>query len=121
MRSGIRDRGVYSSYLDAHGLESAAEPDPGAIEKKEDLVCSISQVRAEVYRDGDVAIYENLHAYPRAFVVPEAVVAPDGTNALAQLSDGPIDPLRGVLTFLLRKKEPPCGGSAIPDLNSRCA
>jgi len=51
----------------------------------------------EVYRDGDVAIYENPHAYPRAFVVPEAVVASDGASALAQLSDGPIDPRRQVV------------------------
>ena len=60
----------------------------------------------EVYRDGDVAIYENLHAYPRAFVVPEAVVAPDGPTALAQLSDGPIDPRRQVVL-----EERPPGGT----------
>ncbi len=30
----------------------------------------------EVYRDAAVGVYRNLEAYPRAFIVPEAVVAP---------------------------------------------
>jgi hypothetical protein len=51
----------------------------------------------EVYRDGDVAIYENQNAYPRTFVVPEAVVVADGPTALSTLRDGPIDPRRQVV------------------------
>jgi hypothetical protein len=49
------------------------------------------------YRDPDVTIYENDGAYPRAFVVPEAVLAPDGPAAMARLRDGPLDPRRQVV------------------------
>ena len=42
------------------------------------------------YRDADVTVYENAGAYPRAFVVPEAVLAPDGPAAMARLRDGPL-------------------------------
>ena len=44
------------------------------------------------YQDQDVVVYENPAAYPRAFVVPEAVLAPDGTAAMARLREGPLDP-----------------------------
>jgi hypothetical protein len=49
------------------------------------------------YQDADVAVYENSGAYPRAFVVPEAVLAPDGAAAMARLRDGPLDPRRQVV------------------------
>ena len=49
------------------------------------------------YADADVTVYENPCAYPRAFVVPEAVLAPDGPAALARLRDGPLDPRRQVV------------------------
>jgi hypothetical protein len=49
------------------------------------------------YQDDDVTVYENPNAYPRAFVVPEAVLAPDGTAAIARLRDGPLDPRRQVV------------------------
>ncbi|MFN8635723.1 MAG: YfhO family protein [Chloroflexota bacterium] len=49
------------------------------------------------YADPDVTIYENPRAYPRAFVVPEAVLAPDGTAAMVRLRDGPLDPRRQVV------------------------
>lgn len=49
------------------------------------------------YADQDVTIYENAGAYPRAFVVPEAVVAPDGPAAMARLREGPLDPRRQVV------------------------
>jgi len=49
------------------------------------------------YRDLDVTVYENAGAYPRAFVVPEAVLASDGPAAMARLRDGPLDPRRQVV------------------------
>lgn len=63
---------------------------------------STSQVTREdrysvAYQDADVTVYENPGAYPRAFVVPEAVLAPDGAAAMARLRDGPLDPRRQVV------------------------
>jgi len=52
---------------------------------------------AVAYRDLDVTVYENAGAYPRAFVVPEAVLASDGPAAMARLRDGPLDPRRQVV------------------------
>ena len=71
----------------------------GLYDRDED---STSQVTREdryavVYRDTDVTVYENAAAYPRAFVVPEAVLAPDGPAAMARLRDGPLDPRRQVV------------------------
>jgi hypothetical protein len=57
------------------------------------------------YQDPDVTVYENPSAYPRAFVVPEAVLTPDGTAAIARLRDGPLDPRRQVVV-----ESPPAGG-----------
>ncbi|MCC7369620.1 MAG: YfhO family protein [Chloroflexi bacterium] len=50
-----------------------------------------------VYSDPAVNIFENERAYPRAFVVPEAVLAPDGAAAMARLRNGPLDPRRQVV------------------------
>jgi hypothetical protein len=63
---------------------------------------STSQVTREdrysvAYRDSSVTIYENANAFPRAFVVPEAVLVPDGAAAIARLRDGPLDPRRQVV------------------------
>ncbi|MGE3269831.1 MAG: YfhO family protein [Chloroflexota bacterium] len=62
----------------------------------------VSQVTREdryriAYTDPAVTIYENPAAYPRAFVVPEAVVVPDGVAAISRLRDGPLDPQRQVV------------------------
>ncbi len=46
---------------------------------------------------GDVKIYENLAALPRAFVVHRAEVMPDDEAALARLADPAFDPGRAVL------------------------
>lgn len=71
----------------------------GLYDREED---STSQVTREdrysvAYRDDEVTVYENAGAYPRAFVVPEAVLAPDGPAALARLREGPLDPRRQVV------------------------
>lgn len=71
----------------------------GLYDRDED---STSQVTREdrytvAYRDAEVTVYENPAAYPRAFVVPEAVLAPDGPAALARLREGPLDPRRQVV------------------------
>ena len=71
----------------------------GLYDREED---STSQVTREdrysiAYRDADVTVYENGSAYPRAFVVPEAVLAADGQAALARLRDGPLDPRHQVV------------------------
>jgi hypothetical protein len=71
------------------GLFDAAEGDVDQLTREDRY--------REVYRDGDIAIYENPSAYPRAFVVPEAVVVSDGNAALSQLRDGPLDPRRQVV------------------------
>jgi hypothetical protein len=57
------------------------------------------------YQDSDVVVYENPAAYPRAFVVPEAVLAPDGVAAMARLREGPLDPRSQVVV-----ESPPEGG-----------
>jgi hypothetical protein len=57
------------------------------------------------YQDQDVVVYENQAAYPRAFVVPEAVLAPDGTAAMARLREGPFDPRTQVVV-----ESAPAGG-----------
>jgi hypothetical protein len=57
------------------------------------------------YRDADVTVFENAGAYPRAFVVPEAVLAPDGPAAMARLREGPLDPRRQVVV-----ERAPAGG-----------
>lgn len=71
----------------------------GLYDRDED---STSQVTREdrytvAFRDADVTVYENVAAYPRAFVVPEAVLAPDGPAAIARLREGPLDPRRQVV------------------------
>jgi len=71
----------------------------GFYDREEDVV---SQVTREdrytvAYADPDVTIFENPGAYPRAFVVPEAVLAPDGPAAMARLREGPLDPRRQVV------------------------
>jgi hypothetical protein len=63
---------------------------------------AIDQVTREdrysvAYSDAAVTIFENPAAYPRAFVVPEAVVVPEGTAAMVRLRDGPLDPRRQVV------------------------
>jgi len=50
-----------------------------------------------VYRDLDVAIYENRDALPRAFIVPRARVVPDDATALAFIDDPAFDPRSVVL------------------------
>ncbi len=50
-----------------------------------------------VYRDPDVAIYENQDALPRAFVVPRARVVADDATALRLLDDPGFDPRHEVL------------------------
>lgn len=49
------------------------------------------------YRDADAAVYENRAAFPRAFVVPEAIQAADGPASLELLMHGPFDPTRQVV------------------------
>ena len=49
------------------------------------------------FRDGDTLVWENRAAFPRAFVVPEAVEVPDGPSAMERLMHGPFDPARQVL------------------------
>jgi hypothetical protein len=79
----------------------------GLYDREEDAT---SQVTREdrysvAYRDSDVTIYENSGAYPRAFVVPEAVLAADGPAAMARLREGPLDPRRQVVV-----ESAPAGG-----------
>ncbi|MFQ5340606.1 MAG: YfhO family protein [Anaerolineae bacterium] len=50
-----------------------------------------------VYRDPDVAIYDNLDALPRAFVVYQAQVVADNETALSIIDDPNFDPRREVL------------------------
>ena len=49
----------------------------------------------ELAYDGEVKVYENKHAFPRAFIVPEAIAAPDQTTALDALQK--IDPAKVVV------------------------
>ena len=49
----------------------------------------------ELAYDGEVKVYENKRAFPRAFIVPEAVAAPDQTAALDALQK--IDPAKVVV------------------------
>ena len=49
----------------------------------------------ELAYDGEVKVYENKHAFPRAFIVPEAIAAPDQTAALDALQK--IDPAKVVV------------------------
>ena len=71
----------------------------GLYDREEDATSQITREDRYLiaYRDADVTVYENAAAYPRAFVVPEAVLAPDGPAALARLRDGPLDPRRQVV------------------------
>ena len=49
----------------------------------------------ELAYDGEVKVYENKRAFPRAFIVPEAIAAPDQTAALDALQQ--IDPAEVVV------------------------
>jgi O-antigen/teichoic acid export membrane protein len=49
----------------------------------------------ELAYDGEVKVYENLGAMPRAFIAPEAVAAPDQDAALTMLQD--VDPAQTVI------------------------
>ncbi len=49
----------------------------------------------ELAYDGEVKVYENKRAFPRAFIVPEAIAAPDQTAALDALQK--IDPAKVVV------------------------
>jgi hypothetical protein len=66
-------------------------------EDQTDQVTREDRYGPPAYTDPAVTIYENPAAYPRAFVVPEAVLAPDGPAALARLRDGPLNPRRQVV------------------------
>jgi hypothetical protein len=51
----------------------------------------------EVYQDKEVRVLENTAAYPRAFVVPQARVAPSLASAFDQMAHQPFDPAREVV------------------------
>jgi hypothetical protein len=53
-----------------------------------------------VFRDSSVVLQENRAAFPRAFAVPEAVVAYDASAALELLAHGPLLPRRQVVLEL---------------------
>lgn len=50
-----------------------------------------------VYQQDDVAIYENPHPLPRAFLVPSVLVVPSRQAALDVIRDGTFDPTRLVV------------------------
>ena len=64
----------------------------------------------EVYRDTEVRVLENSAAYPRAFVVPQARLAPSPASALDQMARQPFDPAREVV--LAADTPPDAGGQA---------
>jgi hypothetical protein len=66
----------------------------GLYDRVEDSTAQVTREdRYQVaYQDESTTVYENSRAYPRAFVVPEAVLVPDGPAAMARLRDGPLDP-----------------------------
>ncbi len=65
---------------------------------------------------GDVKIYENLDALPRAFVVHQAEVIPDDDQAVARMRDPAFDPIR---TVILADGEPLAGsGDAMVEMVS---
>ena len=45
----------------------------------------------QVYRDGQIRIYENASVMPRAFLVGQAIVVNDGQTALARLQNSEVD------------------------------
>ena len=49
------------------------------------------------YQDDEIRVSQNSAAFPRAYVVPNARVAPDGSNALSAMLDTPFDPRREVM------------------------
>jgi hypothetical protein len=51
----------------------------------------------EVYADNEIRVLENTAAYPRAFVVPDAAVAPSLGSALSQMVHQPFDPDQEVI------------------------
>ncbi len=53
--------------------------------------------RFRLVHSGDVKIYENLDALPRAFVIPQAMGVADDTAALAAMNDPAFDPARMVV------------------------
>ena len=62
--------------------------------------------------DGEVKVYENLHALPRVFIVPEAVTAPDQQTALDTLQR--VDPGQVVVVEGLDPiANPPAGSPAV--------
>lgn len=63
-----------------------------------------------VYR-GDLAIYENERALPRAFVASECRVATDGPSALAALFDPGFQPARTVVVEAEDGEAPRCQGA----------
>lgn len=62
-----------------------------------------------VYQDEQVRIVENLAAFPRAYVVPRARLAPEGSEALSAMLDSPFDPSSEIMLDL--ESLPVAGGS----------
>ena len=60
-----------------------------------------------VYRDPDVAIYDNLDALPRAFLVYQAQIAADDETALSIIDDPAFDPRAEVLVHANQSLHPP--------------
>jgi len=50
-----------------------------------------------IYRDDEVRITENLAPFPRAYVVPNGRLAPEGFATLSAMLDTPFDPTREVM------------------------
>src|SRR5205823_13242496 len=70
-----------------------------------------------LYRDDEAVVYRNLAAFPRAFVVPEAL-APRGRNeetAIARMGLRPFDPRRQAIFEEGPFDDVPLAGAPAPD------
>ncbi|MBM2812852.1 MAG: hypothetical protein HW416_3611, partial [Chloroflexi bacterium] len=63
-----------------------------------------------VYRDRDLQIMENRDAFPRAYVVPNAILSNTGESPISRMLDRPFDPTRQVLLEAAPGLNTPSGG-----------
>jgi hypothetical protein len=87
---------VIQNLMPEGGLETFGV---GLVDGRSD---DVAQARAKakyrvVHSDQQITVYENSQAMPRAFLVDDAVVVPQGANPLVVMVDGPFDPKRTVV------------------------